>query len=184
MIRNITVFLFAFLIVVIIPSCVNDPAEVNSITQKSKLPTISQHNVDLRYTDSAKLKIHMTAPQFDEYEGINPYEEMAKGVKVEFFGDSEKVDSYLTANYAIRKKREKIMEAKNDVVVVNSKGEKLNTEHLIWDENKRRIRTDAFVRITTADQVITGTGLDSDERFEEYEIKNITGTILLKDEPK
>lgn len=84
-------FLFlAFFVSIIIPSCVNDPAEVNSITRKNSLPVISQKNVDLLYTDSAKLKVHMTAPQFDEYDGINPYEEMPKGVKVEFFGDSDK----------------------------------------------------------------------------------------------
>lgn len=50
--------------------------------------------------------------------------------------------------------------------------------------SKRRIKTDAFIKITTSDQIIYGTGLDSDERFEEYEIKNISGTILLKDLPK
>ncbi len=49
-------------------------------------------------------------------------EEMAKGVKVEFYNDSQTVNSYLTANYAINKKHEQIMEAKNDVVVVNISG--------------------------------------------------------------
>lgn len=166
------------------PGCINDPAEVNSFSKDDKLPVLTEQNVDIHYSDSAKLKIHMTAPMMEEFGGANPYEEMLKGVKVEFYDEDEKVNSYLTANYAINRKREQIMEAKNDVVVVNTKGEKLNTEDLIWDGRKRRIHTDAFVKITTKDQVITGTGLDSDERFEEYEIKNITGTIMLKDLPE
>jgi LPS export ABC transporter protein LptC len=126
----------------------------------------------------------MTAPVMEEFGGINPYEEMPKGVKVEFYDDQKTVNSSLTSNYAINRKREQIMEAKNDVVVVNVKGERLNTEHLIWDGKKRRIRTEAFVTITTKDQVITGTGLESDELFQEYEIKNISGIITLKDEVK
>jgi hypothetical protein len=37
------------------------------------------------------------------------------------------------------------------------------------------------VKITTEDQILMGNGLESDETFSEYEIKNLTGTILLKD---
>lgn len=184
MIHTRTFLFFCAIAIVIVPGCVNDPAKVNSITRKNKLPVLTEHNVDALYSDSAKLKFHITAPQVDEYEGLSPYQEMMKGVKLEIYNDSGKVDSYLTANYAIRKTKENIMEAKNNVVVINTKGEKLNTEDLIWDGTKRRIHTDAYVTITTKEQVIYGTGLDSDERFEEYEIKNIRGTILIKDLPK
>jgi LPS export ABC transporter protein LptC len=177
-------FFFSFFIAIFFASCVNDPAKVNSFSKNAKVPLLTEHDVDVLYSDSAKLKVHLTAPLMEEFGGIDPYEEMSKGVKVEFYNDSEIVNSFLTANYAINRKKKNIMEAKNDVVVVNTKGEQLNTERLIWDGSKRRIHTDAFVKITTKDQVITGTGLDSDERFEDYEIKNISGTINLKDVPK
>jgi LPS export ABC transporter protein LptC len=178
------VSIFVLLLAASLTSCVNDPAVVNSFSKNAKIPLQTVNNVDLLYSDSAKLKVHMTAPVMEEFGGVNPYEEFAQGVKVEFYNDSQTVNSYLTANYAINKKREQIMEAKNDVVVVNIKGEKLNTEHLVWNGKTRRIHTEAGVKITTKDQVIIGTGLDSDERFEEYEIKNITGTFLLKDGPQ
>lgn len=173
-----------FFSVTLFTSCVNDPAKVNSFSKNAKIPLQTVNDVDLIYSDSAHAKIHMTAPVMEDFGGINPYQEMPKGVKVEFYDENQKVNSYLTSNYAINKKREQIMEAKNDVVVVNIKGEKLNTERLIWDGKKRRIHTDAFVTITTKDQVITGTGLESDERFEEYEIKNISGIINFKDDLK
>lgn len=174
-------FVISSVFILFFVSCVNDPAKVNSFSKNAKVPLQTINDVDLLYTDSAKLKLHVTAPVMEEFGGVNPYEEMAKGVKVEFFDSEEKVSSYLTSNYAINKKREQIMEAKNNVVVVNVKGEMLKTEHLIWDGKKRRIHTDAFVTITTKDQVLTGTGLDADEQFENYEIKNPVGTILLKD---
>lgn len=174
--------IFSFIIT--LASCVNDPAVVNSFSKNAKIPLQTLNNVDAIYSDSAKMKFHITAPVMEVFGGSNPYEEMTKGVKVEFYNDSQKVSSYLTSNYAINKKREQIMEAKNDVVFMNTKGERLNTEHLIWNGKTRRIHTDAGVKITTKDQVIIGTGLDSDERFEEYEIKNITGTFMLKDGPE
>ncbi len=184
MLQPIKLLSVAAFFLAMFPACVNDPVKVNSLTKKNNLPIEATHNIDVLYTDSALLKIHLTAPELDEYEGNNPYTEMKHGVKVEFFTDSGTVDSYLTADYAIRKTREQKTEAKSHVVVVNIKGEKLNTEDLIWDETKHRIHTDAFVRITTADQIIEGTGLDSDETFTDYQIKNISGTFynVLKDD--
>ena len=64
---------------------------------------------------------------------------------------------------------------------VNPKnGEKLETEKLVWDEANKTIYTDAFVKITTADQVIMGKGLKSNQDFTKYQINEITGTINLK----
>ena len=170
-----------FLFLLLGSACKTDPEKVKAVTQKQNLPLQTAHDIDVIYTDSAKIKIHLTAPQVEEFNGASPYTEMAKGVRVEFYEEDGTVDSYLTSNYAIRRERDQIMEAKNDVVVINTKGEKLNTEHLIWDGVKRRIYTEAAVKITTADQIIMGTGLESDEMFNNYEIKNITGTFLLKD---
>lgn len=65
---------------------------------------------------------------------------MPKGVKVEIYNDSGIIETKLTSNYAIRKIKENKMVAKNDVVVVNSKGEKLNTELLTWDGAKEELK--------------------------------------------
>ena len=77
----------------------------------------------------------------------------------------------------IRKK----MEVKYNVEVVNVNGEKLNTEHLIWDEQKKKITSDAFVKITTAKEIIMGKGLEANQDFTQYEIKEVTGTIRIED---
>lgn len=162
-------------------SCKNDPGEVNAITRKDSFPLLTTQNVDLSYTDSARLKMHLTAPVGEDYGGIVPKTVFPKGVFVEFYDDSGKVNSSLKADYAERTEQDGITLAKRNVVVVNIKGEQLNTEKLIWDQRKQKIYTDAFVKITTADQVLMGNGLESDATFTEYEIKDITGTIMLND---
>lgn len=112
-----------------------------------------------------------------------PYTELPSGVHVEFYDEAMKVNSTLDAKYALRKDQESIMEAKNDVVVVNAKGEKLNTEHLTWNERTAKIYSDKFVKITTPDKIIFGNGFEANQDFTSYKIFNIKGTITInKDE--
>jgi LPS export ABC transporter protein LptC len=103
-----------------------------------------------------------------------------QGFFVTFFDNDEKISSTLKANYGIRYDVSRKMEAKYAVEVVNKNGEKLETEKLVWDEANKTIYTDAFVKITTADQVIMGKGLKSNQDFTKYQINEITGTINLK----
>jgi hypothetical protein len=66
-------------------------------------------------------------------------------------------------------------------VVVNNKGEKLNTEHLIWDRRADRISSDRFVKITTADEILMGDGLESNGNFTRYKILKIRGTLRIRE---
>jgi LPS export ABC transporter protein LptC len=167
------------IIFIFLSSCENDIATINLITTKSQLPAESGKEVEIIYSDSARIKMKLTSPQIDHYTGKKPYVEFPKGVKVEFYDRDMKVKSRLTSKYAIRRENEKVMEAKQDVVVNNEKGETLNTEHLIWDEQKDRIYTEEFVKITTKDEILFGDGLESNQEFTKYKIKNIKGTISL-----
>jgi len=171
-----------FFLIFLYSSCENDIAKVNLITAVNKLPSESGKNVEVIYSDSARVKIKLTAPVLNRFEGNNPYSEFPKGLVVLFYDETLNVKSKLTANYAIRYERENRMEAKNDVVVINAKGEKLNTEHLIWDEKKQIIYSKEFVKITTADEIIMGEGFEANQTFTKYKINKIKGTINLKDE--
>lgn len=170
-------------------SCENDIDAVNSITSEAekKLPVQSSKNVEFVYSDSALVRAILKSPQIDRYAGEKPYLELPLGMNIKFFQEkSKKAQTQLTANYGIgyyqgNEVMEK-MEAKGNVIVINEKGEKLNTEHLTWNMLTKMIYTDDFVKITTKDQVICGTGMEATQDFSEYEIKNVTGTFDIKDE--
>ena len=70
------------------------------------------------------------------------------------------------------------------IVAINEQNYKLETELLFWDQEKDLIYTDRFVKITSEDEIVMGTGFDSDSRFSNWTIKNVTGTIYIKDEQK
>ena len=166
----------------ILCSCENDINEVNALSTKEKKPVRSGKNVELIHSENAKIKIKVTAPLLEEFEGEKKYTEMSKGIAVNFYDSLQKITTTLTANYAINKVSENIMEAKNDVVVINEKGDKLNTEHLIWRQDSSKIYTHEFVKITTKDEIIMGEGLEANQDFSKYKILKVKGTIQLKDE--
>ena len=174
------------LLLIFLNSCENDIAVVNSVTLANAViqPTESSKNVEFLYSDSARVKSKLKAPIIDHFLGKKPYYEMPKGMDILFFDRHGKEQSKLTANYGIGYEidnRMNTMEAKGNVVVVNLKGDRLNTEHLTWNSLTKKVYTDEFVKITTKDEVIWGNGLEANEDFSEYEIKHVKGTIAVKD---
>lgn len=171
----------------LLSACENDIDVVNSVTSENgKEQAIeSSKNVEFLYSDSARIRSRLISPLVDHYMGKKPYYEMPKGMEVVFYDRFRKEQTKLTANYGIgydNDNKMNVMEAKGNVIVINEKGDKLNTEHLIWNSLTKKIYTNEFVKITTKDEVIWGNGLEANEDFSEYEIKQVKGQIAVKDE--
>lgn len=170
-------------------SCENDIEIVNSITSatEKQLPLESSKNVEMLYSDSAVVRAKLITPQMDSYRELDKknYSEMPKGMIVIFFDQFKKEQNRLTADYGIGYDTKGTgmdkMEAKRHVVVINEKGEKLETEHLTWDAATKKIYTEEFVKITTKDKVLMGDGLKANQDFSEYEIIHPKGEILMDD---
>jgi LPS export ABC transporter protein LptC len=113
--------------------------------------------VTIEYTDSGRLRARIFSPILVAVkQKSHPYLEMRKGLKVDFYEQNGDIQSYLTAEYAISYPEENRVIVRNNVEILNVKGEMLNTEELKWDQKRGKIYTDRFVKITTPDQIITG----------------------------
>ncbi len=177
--QSIIILLF----IIILSSCKNDIKTVSSICAKDNSPVEITKDVEFTYSDSGHIETLLTAPISNRYVSDNPYIELPKGMKVVFYDSLKNITSSITANYAINYERKHIMEAKNNVIVINyQKKEQLNTERLIWDQNKRSIYSDKFVKITTNDEVLFGEGFTSNENFENWSINKPTGSFNIKHE--
>jgi LPS export ABC transporter protein LptC len=165
-------------------ACNSDYAQKNVAKMMQADTLICQQEGDqvvINYTDSGKLKAKIKVKKLLGYkkEG-NEILKMPMGVKGEFFNDSGKIESYLTAEKGVSYQAQKITEVTQNVVVMNNKGEKLNTEKLIWDQRKQIIYTDKFVKITTKNEVLTGEGMESNQDFSNWVIKKPRGIISLQ----
>lgn len=178
--RTFAAFFFSVAFTCGITSCTNDPAEIARITQKDNEPVEHIKGLQTIYSDSGIVKVQVDAPEMKKL--LNPVQvtELPKGLHIQFFDDHLRPESELSAKYAIHYENERKWVAKKDVIVVNRKGEKLNTEKLIWDERKELLSSDEHVKITTADEVIMGNGFEANQDFSHYKILNVTGIITVK----
>ena len=57
------------------------------------------------------------------------------------------------------------------------KEQKLTSEELFWDPNKKIIYTNKFVTVEEPKRLIQGTGMEADEGFNHYKFDKVSGTI-------
>lgn len=160
-------------------SCENDLTVIDSLKVDEHTPVESSYNVNLEYTDSGKIVMRLKSPEINRFVGDDEYMEMPQGMKMEFYDTLGNIKSTISANYSINYIKKKIMKAENNVIATNSKGQKLLTEELIWDQNTHKIYTDKNVKVISDDKILFGDGLVSDEQFEDWEIRNPTGDITM-----
>ncbi|MCX6321495.1 MAG: LPS export ABC transporter periplasmic protein LptC [Bacteroidia bacterium] len=179
-----TPFLITVIVIVtgMVLSCEN---KINLIPKSDllSLPSLTVKDFKTVFNDSGRLQLEMSSPLLEQYDNIDfPYSEFRSGIKVIFYdGKTEPVVS-VTAKYAKYTKTNNIWELKDSVVVINENNYKLETEVLYWDQQKDLIYTDRFVRITNEDQIMMGTGFESDPRLVKRTIKKVSAIIPLKDE--
>ena len=166
----------------IFTSCKKDPEKVKKVSKLiSSLGVEKATDVAISYTDSGILKAKIFSPLMERYpQKAEPYMEMKKGVKGYFYNPNSEVESSLTADYGISYENRKIIEVRNNVKVKNTRNEELETEKLTWDQRSERIYTDNFIKIKTPDEILYGTGFESNQNFTRYRIKNLNGRVSIK----
>ncbi len=168
-------------------ACENDPADIEALTDLMKTNIERAEEVQILYSDSAKLKVQIQGPVMLNYlDKVEPKQEFPEGVKVVFFDPSGEVSSTLTSKYAVRFERKNQVVVQDSVVWKSVKGEQLDTEELIWDEQQQRVYTQKFVVITRPDEIIYGHGFEANQDFTNAKINAVEGQIAidpLEDKP-
>ncbi len=174
------ILLPGILLSVMVLACKNDPKEINALVTKGAQQEDKAEDVTILYSDNGHVKMKLYAKEFVKNDVAKPpYTEMRKGLKVEFFDDSLNVESTLNARYARYYEKQNNILIRDSIVIVNKKGEKLNTEELVWNQSAKKLFTEKFVKITTPTQVMYGDGLEANEDFTWYRILNPKGIVAV-----
>ena len=173
--KSIIVLLGAIMLL----ACKNDIKEVNALAEREKRPDMTGENLELVYSDSARIKYRVLAP---EYIKVNrekeKYEEFPKGIHVLSYDPAGKMIGSINAKYAKKLEDEMLWEARNEVVIINAEGKKLETELLYWDMKKELIYSDRYVKLSADGQIIEGNnGFHSDQNLNHPVFENISGSI-------
>ncbi|MDH5716038.1 MAG: LPS export ABC transporter periplasmic protein LptC [Spirochaetia bacterium] len=91
-----------------------------------------------------------------------------------FFENEKPV--FLRAEKGIVYTDDHLMEVENKVMVTNSEGKRLETESLIWNEKKKLLTSDKYVKITFPEgDTFEGIGMTADSKLDKIILKEAKG---------
>jgi LPS export ABC transporter protein LptC len=180
MLRGKTFFILIVLLALILGSCENEISKIKSVTVTEEPPAMAAEGFEVLISDSSVIRSKLQTPLLIKHDNEkDPFIEFPKGMKIVQYDAKMNIISSITAQYAKNFTGENRWEAKNNVIAVNQKGDTLKTEYLVWDEAKKKIYSDQFVKIIQKDQVYTGIGFESNQDFSSYHIKNLKGNMYV-----
>jgi len=165
--------------------CENDIERINLLTDDVETPTVKGTNINVIYSDSAKVKVQILAPTYQQFpHAERPYMEFPDGMQVYFYDDSLKMESEITADYTIYYIEEHLWHAIGNVVARRfDNGDALYTEELFWNENEKRIYSDTYTKVHNQDNVLYGSrGFRSNQDLSNWQLIGSSGTIIVEDE--
>jgi LPS export ABC transporter protein LptC len=163
-------------------SCENEMSAVIKLSTKDSIPDIAITNVKVMQSEMGKLTLELTAPKMISYQKEEAFTEFPNGLKIVFYDSIMQPKSEITANYGISWDSKRTMEARGNVIVRNfQKHEQLNTESITYDQNFKKVSTNDFIKITQPDKITLGKGMESDELFDNWVIKDVSTTIFVEE---
>lgn len=135
-------------------------------------------DVTFIFSEKGRTKATLKGKEFIRNESAKPpWVDLKQDLLIKFFDDSLQVESTLSAEYGRYYPETGNVLVRDKVVVINKKGEKLETEELVWNQRIERFYTDKFVKITLEDQVSYGEGMEANQDFSWFKIHRQRGSI-------
>ena len=159
-------------IIVNFESCQNDISVVNSLTLKEKGPEEVMEDIHFFLSKDGWVEQEFLIPKMNKYAAPERYLECPEGFEIIAYNTNKTKRISLKGDYGISYEDRKIMEAKRNVVITNfSTGEIIETEHLIWNMNKKLIYSNRQIKQTQPDgSVYIGERFESNEDMTKYTI--------------
>jgi len=181
--NRIATYCFLLLIPAIFIACENDIKEVNAITSDKNPHKEHAEDIEIIYSEGGQVKAKLFAVEMNKNRVEKPFTEFKKGVNVKMYNDDLKEVSSLVANYAIKYDNTDETIVRNQVIVTNINGDRLETEELIRNDKTGELHTKEFVTIKTAKETLYGMGMKANEDFSWYRIDSMQGIISVNENP-
>lgn len=164
-------------------SCTKHKEDIKKYSPPPERPAQKSRDVILMYSDSTKLKALLKAKEMISYEKNqkDPFVFFPQSIEIIFYNPQSTPTSTLTAQQAVYFTQTQKAYLKYNIHFINDKKEHLITEDVVWDQKSGKIFSDKPVKIITPTQIINGNGIECEEDFSDYTIKNITGIIQIND---
>ena len=171
-----TINKFYLLVLILFISCQNNTSDIQEFVEQ-EFPVEIIEDAELIHTEFGKIKVKISAKKIERFINSNPRLVFTDSIVVIFFDRNSDTLSNLQANKALINETENLMHVSDNVILISSNGNKLETNHLSWDEKEEKIFTEENVIITTDKEVINAQGFVSDPDFIEYSLHKVNGVL-------
>ena len=155
----------------------------DAITERGSLPVLESRIVNTVITDSGIMRYRVKTPEWLVYDKKNPsYWAFEKGVYLETYDSLAHVESTIQCDTAYYYDRQKLWKLIGQVLIKNIRGEKISTNLLFWDQERKSVYSDEFIKIEQPDRIITGHGFESNQEMTDYIIHKVEGIFYVDNE--
>ena len=153
----------------------DDDSHRPDIGVRDSLPTLKSIGVSTLISDSAE--------EWFIYDKKDPqYWSFEKGLFIERFNESYKVDAFISCDTAYFYNQRSLWELRGRVLVKNLKGETFKTSLLFWDQAAHRIYSERYMEIDGDTRKLAGYNFSSNEEMTDYIIHASKGQFPVKDD--
>ena len=173
------IFMVTVFTVTMFFSCKNNFKDVQNIGVLDSGPLTIAENINTKYTDSGKLKLHLISPKMLNYSNREfAFYEFPEGINLTLF-DKENKKSNVVADFAVLYNDTNLIDLQKKVVLTTYNKDTLYADQLYYDQKKEWLFTNLPVRFRTKDQLINGNGFDSNRDFTNAQVLEVTGIIYI-----
>jgi len=167
-----------------VTSCRNEISDIRALTDTNQEAIQTSYNSQYILSEKGKVTNKLIAAKIEQFQGDEEYVLATGGIQILFYDSLEKEEARLTAKNGAHYTKDKKLIARDSVVLVSKKGERMETEELIFLEDSSKIFTDKFVKIVTANgSTLYGNGLVSNDSFTKWQIKKPhNGQLFINEE--
>ena len=175
--KDISFFLSLSVLISVLFGCESNFKEVHKNNYSEFVPSGDADNVNLKYTDSGKVKSILISPKMLDYANVTfAFTEFPKGVDVTIY-DNKGKRTFIRSNYAISYKQTNIIDLQGKVKITSEDGQVLETEQLFFDQKNQWFYTEKKFKLTDAANTSIGQGIDFSKDFKTINSQRIQGEI-------
>lgn len=176
-------------------ACGREPAPVPSMddVRSESAPSHESWNVRYRVTetpegaDDSRPRLDVESTYMATFETEDSTYTVMEGdstarVRAVIFDESGDSSATVRATRLILLDGDSRFEARDNVVVETPDDKILYSEHLVWIETDRTLRTPGFVRIVTPTERVQGYDLVGDENLDSYTLRRMTGQVTVEED--
>ena len=164
-------------------SCTGSKGKAGSSTNSSdSISVISTYGVESLISDSGRISYKIIAEEWLMFEKLDsPFWAFEKGAYLEKYDDSLRIEATLKSDTAYFFSKAKIWQLIGNVKIRNQKDERFFTDMLFWDQDKKSIYSDSYIKIEQQEQITEGRGFSSNQELTQWQIHNTEGIYPIEE---